>query len=231
MQTSAAAAPSVLSTGVPASASSNNALYLADNLTDGNPATSWESTNGNLPQWAQVDLGTGATVEEVMLRLPAAGEARTQTLAGQAGSDGSTFTTLAASAERRFDPDEPVEGTDLAAGRTAQASSTEWNTAIRVNDLDIVDPTYSGIMVQTQYIGGQPVNPIEDTVFTDVSITDAQRSGDQYDDRSGYGLWANPMPEAGQGPAVGAVTFDGLTLKNNYRDIENTTSTFTINRD
>ena len=109
-------------------------------------------------------------------------------------------------------------------------SASKAFTAIRVNDLDIVDPTYSGIMFQTQYLGGQPVNPIQDTVFTDVSITGAQRSGDQYDDRSGYGIWANPMPEAGQGPAVGSVTFDNLTLENNDRDIVNDTSTFTITR-
>jgi hypothetical protein len=109
-------------------------------------------------------------------------------------------------------------------------SASKAFTAIRVNDLDIVDPTYSGIMFQTQYIGGQPVNPIRDTVFTDVSITGAQRSGDKYDDRSGYAIWANPMPEAGQGPAVGSVTFNNLTLENNYRDIENPTSTFTITR-
>lgn len=109
-------------------------------------------------------------------------------------------------------------------------SASKTFTGIRVDDLDIVDPTYSGIMFQTQYVGGQPVNPIEDTVFTDVSITGAQRSGDEFDDRSGYGIWANPLPEAGQGPAVGSVTFDGLTLENNYRDIENPTDTFTITR-
>ncbi len=38
------------------------------------------------------------------------------------------------------------------------------------------------------------------------------------------------MPETGQGPAVGSVTFNNLVLENNYRDIENTTSTFRINR-
>jgi hypothetical protein len=178
----AAAAPSVLSTGAPAAASSNNAPHLAGNLTDGNPATYWESTNGSFPQWAQVDLGTGATVEEVVLRLPASWEARTQTLAVQAGADGSAFTTLAASAQRRFDPasgntvtidvpntaaryvrvavtantgwsagqlselevrgtragtdpEEPVEGTDLAPGRPIQASSTEWTyVASNAND-------------------------------------------------------------------------------------------------
>jgi len=107
-------------------------------------------------------------------------------------------------------------------------SASEPFRAIRINDLDITDPTYSGIMFQTQYENGGPVNPIQDTVFTDVSITGAQRSGDEYDDRSGYGVWANPMPEPGQGPAVGSATFHNLTLSNNYRDIVNDTTTFTI---
>ena len=38
------------------------------------------------------------------------------------------------------------------------------------------------------------------------------------------------MPEAGQGPAVGSVTFNNLRLSNNAVDIQNTTTTFTINR-
>ena len=37
------------------------------------------------------------------------------------------------------------------------------------------------------------------------------------------------MPEAGQGPAVGSVTFNGLHESDNAVDIQNTTSTFTIN--
>jgi hypothetical protein len=85
-------------------------------------------------------------------------------------------------------------------------------------------------MFQTNYVGGQPQNIVQDTVFTNVSITGARRSGDAYDAKSGYGIWANPMPEAGQGPAVGSATFTNLTLSNNYRDIENPTSTFTIIR-
>lgn len=36
------------------------------------------------------------------------------------------------------------------------------------------------------------------------------------------------MPEAGQGPAVGRAVFNGLRLSNNYQNIRNTTSTFTI---
>jgi hypothetical protein len=109
-------------------------------------------------------------------------------------------------------------------------SASKVFQGIRVNNVDIVDPTYSGIMFQTNYVGGQPQFPIKDTVFTNVSITGAQRSGDQFDAKSGYAIWANPMPEAGQGPAVGSVTFNNLQLSNNYRDIENPTSTFTITR-
>ncbi|WP_045744275.1 CARDB domain-containing protein [Actinoplanes rectilineatus] len=109
-------------------------------------------------------------------------------------------------------------------------SASKVFQGIRVNNVDIVDPTYAGIMFQTQYIGGQPVNPIKDTVLTNISITGAHRSGDQYDAKSGYAVWANPLPEAGQGPAVGAATFTNLRLSDNYRDIENPTTTFTITR-
>ena len=109
-------------------------------------------------------------------------------------------------------------------------SASKVFQGIRVSDVDIVDPTYHGIMFQTNYVGNQPQNPVTDTVFTNVSITGAQRSGDQFDAKSGYAVWCNPLPEAGQGPAVGSVTFNNLRLSNNYRDIENTCPNFTINR-
>ena len=44
---------------------------------------------------------------------------------------------------------------------------------IRVSNVDIVDPTYAGIMFQTKYTGGQAEFPVADTVFTDVTITGA----------------------------------------------------------
>ncbi|MFJ7228204.1 discoidin domain-containing protein [Streptomyces tendae] len=109
-------------------------------------------------------------------------------------------------------------------------SASKVFQGIRVNNVDIVDPTYSGIMFQTNYVGGQPQYPIKDTVFTDVSVTGAHKSGDEFDAKSGFGLWANEMPEAGQGPAVGEVTFNGLKLSDNAVDIRNTTSTFKIIR-
>jgi hypothetical protein len=109
-------------------------------------------------------------------------------------------------------------------------SASKEFRGIRLNDIDIVDPTYSGIMFQTNYTNPTtPQNPITDTILTNVTISGAQRSGDAFDAKSGFGLWANEMPEANQGPAVGSVTFNGLTFSNNAVNIRNTTSTFTIN--
>jgi hypothetical protein len=107
-------------------------------------------------------------------------------------------------------------------------SATQPFQGIRVNDATITDPTYSGIMFQTDYVGGSALNPVTDTIFTNTTITGAQQSGDQFNAKSGYGIWANPLPEPGQGPAVGSVTFHGLTESNNFVNIQNTTTTFTI---
>ncbi|MGW2159424.1 galactose-binding domain-containing protein [Nonomuraea sp. NPDC001699] len=109
-------------------------------------------------------------------------------------------------------------------------SSSKKFTAIRVTDVDIVDPTYSGIMFQTGYSSpSTPLNPVTDTVFTNVSISGARRSGDAFDAKSGFGIWVNELPEPGQGPAIGSATFNGLRLSGNATDIRNTTSTFTLN--
>jgi hypothetical protein len=108
-------------------------------------------------------------------------------------------------------------------------SASKVLQGIRVNDVDIVDPTYSGIMFQTNYAGGQPQFPVKDMVFTDVSITGAGKSGDAWDAKSGIGIWANESPEPGQGPAVGEATFNCLRMRDNAQDIRNTTSTFKIN--
>ncbi|MEU8838365.1 discoidin domain-containing protein [Streptomyces roseus] len=109
-------------------------------------------------------------------------------------------------------------------------SASKVFQGIRINNVDIVDPTYSGIMFQTQYIGGRPVNPIKDTVLKDITITGAKKSGDAFDAKSGFGLWANEMPEDGQGPAVGEVTLHNLKTSDNAVDVRNTTSTFRIDQ-
>ena len=110
----------------------------------------------------------------------------------------------------------------------AFSASKEFR-GIRVSNVDIVDPTYSGIMFQTNYSGGTPQNPVQDTVFTNISISGAQKSGDAFDAKSGFGIWVNELPEPGQGPAVGSATFNNLTFSNNFQNIKNTTSTFTLN--
>ncbi|WP_079251950.1 discoidin domain-containing protein [Streptomyces sp. MP131-18] len=107
-------------------------------------------------------------------------------------------------------------------------SASEEFQGIRISNVDIVDPTYVGIMFQTNYVGGQPEHPVTDTVLTDVTISGARRSGDRYDHKSGMAVWANEMAEPGQGPAVGEATFVNLTLTGNDEDFRNTTSTFTF---
>ena len=84
-------------------------------------------------------------------------------------------------------------------------------------------------MFQTDYVNGQPLFPVTDTVFTNVSISGAQRSGDAYDAKSGFGIWANELPEPGEGPSRGSVTFNNPRFGNNFQNIRNTTTTFTIN--
>lgn len=107
-------------------------------------------------------------------------------------------------------------------------SASKTFTAIQVKNLDIIDPTYSGIMFQTNYVGSQPQNSVQNTTFQNVTISGAQKSGDAFDAKSGWGIWANELPEPGQGPAVGSATFTNLTFANNFQNIKNTTSTFTI---
>jgi hypothetical protein len=107
-------------------------------------------------------------------------------------------------------------------------SASKVFQGIRVNNVDIVSPTYSGIMFQTKYNGSQPENPVKDTVFSDISITGAKRSGDAWDAKSGMGIWVNEMPEPGQGPAVGEATFNCLRMSDNDENIRNTTTTFKL---
>ncbi|MEV8038135.1 discoidin domain-containing protein [Streptomyces sp. NPDC086182] len=108
-------------------------------------------------------------------------------------------------------------------------SASKVFQGIRVNDVDIDDSTYGGVMFQTNYSGGQPQFPVKDTIFTDISITNSKKSGDAFDAKSGFGIWANELPEPGQGPAVGEATFRNLRMSGNAQDIRNATSTFKIN--
>ncbi|MFE6973141.1 CARDB domain-containing protein [Streptomyces sp. NPDC057682] len=89
--------------------------YPASNVTDGSQQSYWEGS-GAFPQWVRIDLGGRFDVDRVVLRLPAAWEARSQTLSVQGSTDGTAFSTLAEPAARKFDP---ASGNTVTLGFTA----------------------------------------------------------------------------------------------------------------
>jgi parallel beta-helix repeat protein len=101
---SAGATSTDLAAGKATSESSHTDVYPSSNVTDGNPSSYWESAGSAFPQWVQVDLGAARGASRAVLRLPASWGARTQTLSLLASADGSTFTTVKASATYSFDP-------------------------------------------------------------------------------------------------------------------------------
>ena len=78
--------------------------YPVSNAVDGNQATYWESANNAFPQWIQADLGSAKSLTRIVLKLPAAWGARTQTLTVGGSTDGTSFTDLAGSSGYVFTP-------------------------------------------------------------------------------------------------------------------------------
>jgi hypothetical protein len=116
-----------LAAGKPASASGALGAQPASAVTDGNQQSYWESPNNSFPQWVQVDLGSAVNIDQVVLKLPpaAAWATRTQTLSVQGSTNGSTFSTLSASAGRVFNP---------AGGNTVTVDFTAASTRyVRIN--------------------------------------------------------------------------------------------------
>ncbi|WP_431989883.1 galactose-binding domain-containing protein [Streptomyces albogriseolus] len=124
-----------LALGRSVTATGSHPDHPAARLTDGNQLTYWEGPLGSFPQSVRIDLGGTVRVDEVVLKLPAAWEARTQTLTVEGGTDGSSFTALSASAAHRFDPDRAntVTLTFPARGvrhlRIPLTANTGWNAA------------------------------------------------------------------------------------------------------
>ena len=88
------------------SASGYTQTYVPGNATDGNTSSYWESINSAFPQWLQVDLGAAKSFSKIVLDLPPASSwsTRTQTLSVQGSTDGSSFSTIVASAGYTFNP-------------------------------------------------------------------------------------------------------------------------------
>jgi hypothetical protein len=96
-----------LALGKTMSASSSvNGAQTPNFANDGNTSSYWESANNAFPQWLQVDLGASTSVSRLVLTLPPSTSwgARTQTLSVLGSNDGTSFTTVKASAGYTFDP-------------------------------------------------------------------------------------------------------------------------------
>jgi chitodextrinase len=125
--TTSAAPNTNLALGKPTAESSHTETYGSGNVVDGNASSYWESANNAFPQWVQVDLGAATAVSRVVVKLPPASSwaTRTQTFSVQGSTNGSTFTTLAPSTGRTFNP---------ATGNTVTVTFTSTSTRyVRLN--------------------------------------------------------------------------------------------------
>ncbi|GAA2541355.1 glycosyl hydrolase family 28-related protein [Winogradskya consettensis] len=104
----------------PATATGQADVYGPGNAVDGNANTYWESPNNAFPQSLTVDLGQNRQVSRIVLKLPpaTAWATRTQTLSVLGSTDGSSYSTVKASAGYTFNP---------ATGNTATVSFTATN--------------------------------------------------------------------------------------------------------
>lgn len=88
------------------SSSGYTQTYTPANAVDGNTSSYWESADNAFPQWFQVDLGSTVSVGRIVMDLPpsASWGARTQTILIQGSTDGTNYSTVAATANYTFDP-------------------------------------------------------------------------------------------------------------------------------
>jgi hypothetical protein len=93
-----------LAAGKPTAESSHTDVYPSSNVTDADQNTYWESANNAFPQWVQVDLGSAQSASRIVLTLPAGWGARNQTLSVLGSTNGSSFSTVKASASYAFNP-------------------------------------------------------------------------------------------------------------------------------
>lgn len=145
---SAAARPN-LALGKTATASGSEGNHPAANVTDGSQPSYWEGPANSFPQWIRVDLGDSAEVDQVVLKLPASWEARTQALSVQGSTDGINFSTLSASQGQSFAPasgntvtvDFPVASVRYV--RANITGNTTWPAA-QVSEFEIYGPDDGG---------------------------------------------------------------------------------------
>jgi hypothetical protein len=87
-------------------ASSYTQTYVPANAVDGNTSTYWEANNGAWPSTITVNLGSDQTLGSITVDLPpsSAWSTRTQTLSVLGSTNGTSFSTLVASATYTWNP-------------------------------------------------------------------------------------------------------------------------------
>ncbi len=95
-----------LALGATMTASGSQSGFPPSNANDNNTGSYWESTNNAFPQWLQADLHSAQSLGSITLTLPPSSSwgSRTQTLSVLGSTDGSTFSTVVASAGYTFNP-------------------------------------------------------------------------------------------------------------------------------
>ncbi|WP_229834136.1 galactose-binding domain-containing protein, partial [Dactylosporangium sucinum] len=156
-----------LAAGKTFSSSTSNGQYVASNGGDGDQNSYWESS-GAFPQWLQVDLGSAVPVNSVNLMLPASWGARTETLAIQGSTNGTTFSDIVTSTGYNFAPGSgntvsiPFTQTTTRYVRINISANTGWPAA-QISELEVYGPstgdtqapTAPGNLAYTQPASGQ----------------------------------------------------------------------------
>ncbi len=127
-----------LAAGKPVTASSANGQYTAAHVNDGNQASYWESGNGALPQWVQVELGAATPVIGAgqTLSLPVTGT-------WTAAAGGATVTADATGTAKETNEDNNAYRKSLVVGRGAAAPFTSYEAE---------DGKYQGELLQADAI-------------------------------------------------------------------------------
>lgn len=131
-----------LALGKQVTASGYTDVYEASHVTDGNSSTYWESPNHAFPQWLQVDLGSTAELEQLVLKLPAGWEARTQTIEVSVSEDGTSYSTIVPSSAFIFQPTSgnlvalQLEAVAARYVKLSFASNTAWSAA-QLSELEV----------------------------------------------------------------------------------------------
>ena len=104
--TGAATTSTNLALNAAVTASSYTQTYAPANAVDGNTSTYWEANNGAWPSTITVNLGSSQTLGSITVTLPppAAWSTRTQTLSVLGSANGTSFSTLVASATYTWNP-------------------------------------------------------------------------------------------------------------------------------